>query len=86
MSPGDSSELGEPSIHRLLDALDSHIPTPVRDTTSPFILPIDNAISIPGRGCVCIGTLKQGTMRRNDEADLMGFDSKFLCTVNEMQV
>lgn len=59
---GDSSELGEPSIHRLLDALDKHIPNPVRDITSPFILPIDNAIGVPGRGSVCIGTIKQGNI------------------------
>uniref|UniRef100_A0A8D8VA18 protein-synthesizing GTPase n=1 Tax=Cacopsylla melanoneura TaxID=428564 RepID=A0A8D8VA18_9HEMI len=83
---GDTSEMGEPSIHRLLDVLDKHIPTPVRDTTSPFILPIDNALSIPGRGSVCIGTLRQGTIKRNDEAELMGFNSKFNCTVSEIQV
>ncbi|KAI5745482.1 hypothetical protein M8J76_011415 [Diaphorina citri] len=83
---GDSSELGEPSIHRLLDALDKHIPNPVRDITSPFILPIDNAIGVPGRGSVCIGTIKQGTIKRNDEAELLGFNSKFTCTISEIQV
>lgn len=83
---GDTSDIGEASIHRLLEALDNHIPTPVRDVKSPFLLPIDNAMSVPGRGSVCIGTLKQGTMRKNDEADLMGFNAKFTCTLGEIQV
>jgi elongation factor Tu len=46
---GDQSEFGEESIHRLMSALDEHIPTPVRDLQSPFMLPIDNAFTVPGK-------------------------------------
>jgi elongation factor Tu len=45
---GNESEIGEPSVRKLLEALDSYVPTPVRDVKSPFLLPIDNAFTIPG--------------------------------------
>lgn len=47
---GSQNEIGEPSIRKLLKALDEYVPTPVRDYTSPFMLPIDNAFTLPGRG------------------------------------
>lgn len=49
---GDQSEYGEPSIHRLLKALDEYIPTPERDLNAPFLLPIDNIFSVPNHGTV----------------------------------
>lgn len=60
---GESSEIGEPSIKKLLDSVDEYIPTPVRDLKSPFLLPIDNAFTVPGRGTVVVGTLKKGKCR-----------------------
>uniref|UniRef100_A0A182RTP7 Elongation factor Tu, mitochondrial n=1 Tax=Anopheles funestus TaxID=62324 RepID=A0A182RTP7_ANOFN len=83
---GDQTELGEPSIRRLLDAIDSYIPTPTRDITSPFLLPIDNAFTVPGRGTVVVGTLARGMMRKNDEAELLGFDEEIHTTIGGMQV
>jgi elongation factor Tu len=83
---GKSTENGEPSIRRLLDAIDSYIPTPVRDLTSPFLLPIDNAFTVPGRGTVVVGTLKRGTIKRNAEAELIGFDEQIKTTVSDIQV
>ena len=55
---GVESEIGEPSIRNLLDAIDNYVPTPQRDLISPFLLPIDNAFTLPGRGTVVVGTLK----------------------------
>lgn len=83
---GDKSELGEQSVRKLLDAVDAYIPTPTRDITSPFMLPIDNAFTVPGRGTVIIGTLKRGTIKRNTEAELLGFDTKLKTTVADVQV
>lgn len=83
---GEDSELGEKSIHRLIEALDEYIPTPTRDLTSPFMLPIDNFFSVPGRGSVVIGTLKQGIIKKGDEAELLGFDRHIKTTVSNIQV
>lgn len=83
---GDQSEFGEQSIRKLLDAIDNHIPTPTRDITSPFMLPIDNAFTIPGRGTVIIGTLKRGTIKKNAEAELLGFDNQIKTSVGDVQV
>ena len=63
---GNTSEYGEPSITKLLSALDSYIDLPQRDTESPFLMPIDNIISVPGRGTVVVGTVKQGSLHKND--------------------
>lgn len=83
---GDTSEFGEQSVRKLLNAVDSYIPTPERDFTSPFFLPIDNILLVPGRGLVVIGTLKRGTINKNDKIDLLGFDEKITTSVGEIQV
>lgn len=83
---GIESDIGEPSVRKLLNAIDNYVPTPVRDLTSPFMLPIDNAFTVPGRGTVVVGTLKRGTIVRNSEADLLGFDENHKTTVADIQV
>lgn len=83
---GDTSELGEQSIRKLMDAIDNYIPTPKRDTTSPFLLPIDNCLLVPGRGAVVIGTLKRGTVHKNDKVELKGFDENLSTSVSEIHV
>jgi len=52
---GDKGPYGEPSIHRLIEALDTYIELPKRDMEAPFLMPIDNLVSVPGRGTVAIG-------------------------------
>ena len=52
---GDQGPYGEPSIHRLIEALDSCIEQPQRDLAGPFLMPIDNLVSVPGRGTIAIG-------------------------------
>lgn len=64
---GDQSELGVPSVRRLLEAIDAYFPQPERDVRGPALMPIDNAFTVPGRGTIVVGTVKRGTMRRNDE-------------------
>lgn len=83
---GDESEIGAPSIRRLMDAIDKHIPTPERDVTSPFWLPIDSAFTVPGRGTVVVGTLKKGTLKKGDEAELLGHDAAIKTVVTDVQV
>lgn len=83
---GDQSELGVPSVLKLLDAIDTYIPTPTRDLNSPFLVPIDNAILVPGRGTVVVGTIKRGTIKKNCEAELLGFDEEIKTAISDIQV
>ncbi|XP_045471734.1 elongation factor Tu-like [Harmonia axyridis] len=83
---GDDNEYGEKSVRQLLDAIDNYIPNPERDLKSPFILPIDSAFTIKGRGTVVVGTIKRGIMKKNQECDLLGFDSHLKTTISDIQV
>lgn len=82
----DNSPHGVPSIEELLNHIDNYLPTPKRDLGVPFILPIDNAFTVPGRGTVVVGTIKCGTMRKNDECDLLGFNQNTKTTIGDLQI
>jgi elongation factor Tu len=69
---GTESEDGSGSIARLLDALDAYIPEPVRDTDKPFLMPIEDVFSIPGRGTVATGRVERGIVRVSDEVEIVG--------------
>lgn len=83
---GDLGKFGEPSIEELIKALDSYAETPIRDIKSPFLLPIDNALAVPGRGTVVVGTLQKGIIRKNDEAEVLGHDLKIKTSVSDIQI
>ncbi|XP_053620326.1 elongation factor Tu-like [Plodia interpunctella] len=83
---GDQSEYGTQSIRKLLDTMDAYIPPIVRDIQSPFLMPIDNAFTVPGRGTVVVGTIKRGIMKRNDEANLVGFGYNIKTTLSDIQI
>ncbi|XP_058810802.1 elongation factor Tu, mitochondrial-like [Phymastichus coffea] len=83
---GDTSKYGTPSIQTLLDVLDSHLKTPQRDYKSPFILPIDNVFNVPGRGTVAVGTIKRGTVKKNAEAEIMGYDETTKTVISDIQI
>ena len=69
---GDTSELGEPSIMKLTDALDTFIPDPVRQTDLPFLMPIEDIFSIEGRGTVVTGRIERGQIKINEEIEIVG--------------
>jgi elongation factor Tu len=83
---GDTSELGVPSIERLLDALDSYVPQPVRALDKPFLLPIEDVFSISGRGTVVTGRVERGIVHVGDEVEIIGIHAttKTTCTGVEM--
>jgi elongation factor Tu len=70
---GDASELGTPSIQRLLDACDSFIPEPVRETDKPFLMPVEDVFTITGRGTVCTGRIERGIVKVGEEIEVVGF-------------
>jgi elongation factor Tu len=61
------------SIFELLDACDSYIPEPVRDTEKPFLMPIEDVFSISGRGTVVTGRVERGIVKPSDEVEVVGF-------------
>jgi elongation factor Tu len=56
----------------LMDAVDSYIPTPVRDTDKPFLMPIEDVFSIKGRGTVATGKIERGIVKVNEEVEIVG--------------
>src|SRR5208282_2662254 len=60
---GDTSEIGEGSILKLMEALDNYIPTPERATDKPFLMPVEDVFSIAGRGTVATGRVERGKVK-----------------------
>jgi elongation factor Tu len=73
-------------IWELMDAVDSYIPTPVRDTDKPFLMPVEDVFSITGRGTVGTGRIERGIIKVNEEVEIVGFglQKKTTCTGIEM--
>ena len=63
-------------IQALLDAVDSYIPTPTRDTDKPFLMPVEDVFSITGRGTVGTGRVERGRVKVNDEMEMVGLGAK----------
>jgi len=69
---GDKGEMGEQAIMKLMDAIDSYIPTPTREIDKPFIMPIEDVFSISGRGTVVTGRVEKGVVKVGDEIEIVG--------------
>jgi len=63
-------------IWNLMDAVDSYIPTPTRDTDKPFLMPVEDVFSITGRGTVGTGRIERGIINVNEEVEIVGFGAK----------
>jgi len=83
---GDQSDIGEPSIYKLADALDSYIPEPVRAIDGDFIMPVEDVFSISGRGTVVTGRVERGVVKVGEELEIVGLKptTKTVCTGVEM--
>jgi elongation factor Tu len=83
---GDKGELGEASIIKLAEALDSYIPTPERAIDQPFLMPIEDVFSISGRGTVVTGRVERGVIKVGEEIEIVGIRPtvKTTCTGVEM--
>ncbi len=69
---GDTGELGEPAIMKLVEALDTYIPEPARQTDKPFLMAIEDVFSIQGRGTVVTGRVERGVVKVNEELEIIG--------------
>ena len=83
---GDQSEIGEPAILKLADALDSYIPTPERAIDGAFLMPVEDVFSISGRGTVVTGRIERGIIKVGEEIEIVGIKPtlKTTCTGVEM--
>jgi elongation factor Tu len=83
---GDQSDIGEPAIMKLAEALDSYIPTPERAIDGAFIMPVEDVFSISGRGTVVTGRIERGIVKVGDEIEIVGIKptAKTTCTGVEM--
>jgi elongation factor Tu len=83
---GDQSDIGEPSIFKLAEALDSYIPEPERAVDGTFLMPVEDVFSISGRGTVVTGRIERGIIKVGDEIEIVGLKPtlKTTCTGVEM--
>src|SRR5581483_2923693 len=69
---GDQSPIGVPAILKLLEAIDTYIPTPARPIDKPFLMPIEDVFTISGRGTVVTGRCERGVVKVGDEVEIVG--------------
>ena len=83
---GDTSDIGIPSIEKLIEAMDSFIPVPERPIEGKFLMPIEDVFSISGRGTVVTGRIERGKVNVGDEIEIVGIKetTKTTCTGVEM--
>jgi len=82
----DDNELGTTAVKKLVEALDSYIPEPVRAVDQPFLMPIEDVFSIAGRGTVVTGRIERGVIKVGEEIEVIGIadTAKTTCTGVEM--
>jgi len=83
---GDTSDIGIPSIMKLVEALDTYIPTPERDTDKTFLMPIEDVFSISGRGTVVTGRIERGVINVNDEIEIVGIKDTQVTTCTGVEM
>ncbi len=83
---GDTSDIGIPSVEKLIEAMDSYIPIPERLIDGDFLMPVEDVFSISGRGTVVTGRIERGIVKVGDEIEIVGIKDteKSVCTGVEM--
>ena len=83
---GDTSEIGRPSILKLMEACDKYIPTPVRAVDKTFLMPIEDVFSISGRGTVVTGRVERGIVKVGEEVEIVGIRPTQKTTVTGIEM
>jgi elongation factor Tu len=83
---GDTSEIGRPSILKLMEACDTYIPEPVRATDKTFLMPVEDVFSISGRGTVVTGRIERGIVKVGDEIEIVGIRPTQKTTVTGIEM
>ena len=83
---GDKDELGEDSVNKLMDAVDSYIPDPERAIDRPFLMPVEDVFSISGRGTVATGRVERGIVKVGEEIEIVGIKATAKTTVTGVEM
>ncbi len=83
---GDTSDLGEPSIWKLMDAIDATIPDPKRETDKPFLMSVEDVFTITGRGTVATGRIERGKVKTGDAVELVGIQETRKSVVTSVEM
>ena len=83
---GDTSDIGRPSIAKLIEALDTYIPLPERPVDQPFLMPIEDVFSISGRGTVVTGRVERGIVKVGEEIEIVGIKDTEKTTVTGVEM
>jgi elongation factor Tu len=83
---GDTSEIGVPSVEKLVEAMDSYIPQPERAIDGAFLMPIEDVFSISGRGTVVTGRIERGIVKVGDEVSIVGIRDTTKTTVTGVEM
>ena len=83
---GDQSDIGEPSILKLMQAVDEFIPQPVRDIEKPFLMPVEDVFTISGRGTVATGRIERGIVNVGESVEIIGFKDTVTTTVTGVEM
>ena len=83
---GDQSEIGVPSVIKLVEALDSWIPLPERDVDKAFLMPVEDVFSISGRGTVVTGRIERGVIKVGEEIEIVGIRDTVKTTVTGVEM
>jgi len=83
---GDTSDIGRPSIDKLMEALDTYIPMPERPVDQPFLMPVEDVFSISGRGTVATGRVERGVVKVGEEIEIVGIKDTEKTTVTGVEM
>jgi len=83
---GDQSDIGVPSIIKLVEALDSYIPEPERAVDGAFLMPVEDVFSISGRGTVATGRIERGIIKVGEEVEIVGIRDTSKTTVTGVEM
>ncbi len=83
---GSQEEIGEPSIARLIEALDTYIPEPERAIDGTFLMPVEDVFSISGRGTVVTGRIERGIVKVGDTIEIVGIRATQSTTVTGVEM
>jgi len=83
---GDQSDIGVPAIIKLVEALDTYIPEPVRTLDKPFLMPVEDVFSISGRGTVVTGRIETGIIKVGEEIEIVGIRPTTKTTVTGVEM
>jgi elongation factor Tu len=81
-----NEELGRNAILKLMEAVDSYIPTPARPKDKPFLMPVEDVFSISGRGTVCTGRVEQGVVKVGEEVEIVGLRPTVKTTITGVEM